>query len=147
MKKKQAISLLFIITALYDGLLGIIFLFTGSTLFQWFQVTPPNHLGYVQFPAALLIVFALMFLAIARHPSKNRNLIPYGMLLKVAYCGIVFFHWFTAGIPHMWKPFAVFDLIFLVLFIWAYVSLRESTYREESCNQRLNQDGENHAAG
>lgn len=124
MKKKPAISLLFIIATLYDGLLGIFFLFAAATVFQWFQVTPPNHFGYVQFPAALLIVFALMFLAIARNPSRNRSLIPYGMLLKVSYCSVVFFHWFTTEIPYMWKPFAVLDLIFLVLFAWAYASLR-----------------------
>jgi len=79
-----------------------------------------NHFGYAQFPGALLIVFALMYLAIARRPVANRNLIPYGMLLKVSYCGVVFYHWLSAGIPGMWKPFAVIDLVFLILFAWAY---------------------------
>jgi hypothetical protein len=125
MKKEKIISILFIIAALYDGILGVLFLFAGGRLFEYFQVTPPNHLGYVQFPAALLIIFALMFCAIAMNPSLNKNLIPYGMLLKVSYCSIVFFYWFTTGIPNMWKPFAIFDLAFLGLFIWAYVSLRE----------------------
>jgi hypothetical protein len=129
MKKEGTISLLFIIAALYDGLLGILFLFAGGRVFEWLGVTPPNHPGYVQFPAALLVVFALMFYAIARNPLVNRNLIPYGMLLKVSYCSVVFFHWFAAGIPNMWKPFAIFDLAFLGLFIWAYVSLREMTQR------------------
>ncbi|MGA2679932.1 MAG: hypothetical protein ABSF37_11635 [Sedimentisphaerales bacterium] len=127
MKKEETVSLLFIIAALYDGVLGVLFLFAGGRVFEWIQVTPPNHPGYVQFPAALLIVFALMFCAIARKPLLNKNLIPYGMLLKVSYCGVVFFHWFAAGIPNMWKPFAIFDLAFLGLFIWAYASLREMT--------------------
>jgi hypothetical protein len=127
MKKEGTISLLFIIAALYDGLLGVLFLFAGGRVFEWLQVTPPNRLGYVQFPAALLIVFALMFCAIARKPLVNKNLIPYGMLLKVSYCGVVFFHWFAEGIPYMWKPFAILDLAFLGLFIWAYASLREMT--------------------
>ena len=131
MNKRPAISVLFILAALYDGLLGIFFLFAGPAVFQWFRVTPPNHYGYVHFPAAILIIFAIMFLAIATDPPRNRNLIPYGMLLKVAYCSTVFFHWFTAGIPHMWKPFAVLDLIFLVLFAWAYMALRESMYAGE----------------
>jgi hypothetical protein len=77
----------------------------------------------VQFPAALLIVFALMFIAIAREPVRNRNLIPYGILLKVSYCSIAFYHWSVGGIPGMWKPFAVFDLVFLILFGLAYLSL------------------------
>ena len=123
--KKSAIVILFIIAALYDGLLGIAFLSSADALFQWFQVTPPNHFGYVHFPAALLIVFALMFLAIARNPKGNRNLIPYGMLLKVSYCSVICFHWFTAGLPAPWKPFVFYDLVFLGLFAWAYVSLRD----------------------
>ncbi len=118
------ISLLFAVAALYDGALGLIALFAGVQLFQWFGVTPPNHWGYVQFPGALLVVFALMFVAIARDPAGNRGLIPYGMLLKVSYSGVVFFHWFTAGLPDMWKPFAVIDAAFFVLFAWAYGHLR-----------------------
>lgn len=118
-----AIKPLFVIAALYDGILGFAFLLLPGGVFQYFGVTPPNHFGYVQFPAALLLVFGLMFLAIARDPQANRNLIPYGMMLKVAYCGVVFGYWFTRGIPGMWKPFAVADLIFLALFARAYVAL------------------------
>jgi len=64
-----------------------------------------------------------MFLAIARAPLANRNLIPYGMLLKVSYCSVVFYHWSTGGITDIWKPFAFVDLAFLALFAWAYVGL------------------------
>jgi hypothetical protein len=123
LKSRSMITLLFVIAALYDGILGLFFLFFGNRIFGWFGVTPPNHIGYVQFPAALLIVFGLMFLSIARSPEANRNLIPFGILLKVSFCSVVFLHWFTGGIPGMWKPFAIIDLVFLVLFVWAYVSL------------------------
>ena len=118
--KKFAISVLFIIAAIYDGVLGFTFLFAGNSIFSKFQVTPPNHWGYVQFPGALLLIFSLMFLSIAVKPIKNRNLIPYGILLKIAYCGVVFFYWLTSGIPIIWKPFAIVDVAFLILFIWAY---------------------------
>ena len=130
MEKTRSVSWLFWIAASYDGILGLLFLFTASWVFDWFGVTPPNHLAYVQFPAALLIVFALMFLVIAREPLRNRNLIPYGILLKVSYCAIAFYHWFSAGIPGMWKPFAVFDLIFMILFGWAYLSLGKTPERK-----------------
>ena len=123
MKTKMQISILFIIAAIYDGVLGILFLFAANAIFQLYQVTPPNHLGYVQFPGALLIIFALMFMAVAINPIKNKNLIPYGILLKVSYCTIVFYYWFTTGIPSMWKPFAILDLIFMILFVWAYLAL------------------------
>ena len=95
-----------------------------DAVFQWFNVTAPNHPGYVQFPAALLIVFAILFASVARDPAANRNLIPYGMLLKVSYCGVAFWYWFQAGIPNMWKPWAIADFAFLVLFYAAYQRLR-----------------------
>lgn len=123
MKTNRLITVLFVVAAIYDGLLGVAFLFKSSALFHWAGVTPPNHLGYVQFPAALLIVFAAMFMAVAINPVKNRNLIPYGILLKLSYCGVVTFYWFTTGIPDMWKPFCIFDLVFLVFFVRAWTVL------------------------
>ena len=114
------ISAFYIIAALYDGILGIAFIFAAPKFFELAQVTPPNHFGYIHFPAALLLVFALMFCAIAKNPYKNRNLIPYGILLKLSYSGIVFFYWFTSGIPHIWKPFAIIDLAFMVIFFITY---------------------------
>jgi len=124
-KSPRSVSVLFYLAALYDGFLGLAFLLAAPALFEWVGVTPPNHFGYVHFPAALLIVFALMFVAIGREPVANRSLIPYGILLKVSYCAVVFYHWFTAGIPYIWKPFAIVDLAFLVLFSWAYTGLRK----------------------
>jgi hypothetical protein len=122
-KTRSLISILFLVAALYDGLLGIGFLFGADAIFRWCGVMQPNHLGYVQFPAALLIIFAVMFLKIARNPIDHKNLIHYGILLKLSYCGVAFYHWITAGIPFMWKPFAIIDLIFLSLFIWSLIML------------------------
>ncbi len=126
MSGSRPVSALFAVGALYDGLLGLAFLAAPSAMFARFDVTPPNHYGYVQFPAALLVVFGLMFLAVARDPAGNRNLIPYGILLKVAYSGIVSYYWIAEGVPDMWKPFAVADLVFLVLFAWAWAVLRRA---------------------
>ncbi|RPJ29978.1 MAG: hypothetical protein EHM17_01510 [Verrucomicrobiaceae bacterium] len=128
---KTLIKVLFIIAALYDGILGIVFLCAPGRVFEAYGTTPPNHPGYVQFPAALLIIFAIMFAMIARDPVNNRRLIPYGILLKLSYCGIVLLHWLDGGIPGMWKPFAIFDLVFLVLFALAFAALGKSTAKAE----------------
>jgi hypothetical protein len=124
MTNRPLVSFLFALAALYEGALGLVFLLAAGPLFQWAGVPPPNHLGYVQFPAALLVIFACMFVAVSRDPVRNRELIPFGMMLKAAYCGIVFTYWIKAGIPAMWKPFAIADLVFLLLFAWAYTKLR-----------------------
>ncbi len=59
MKATRPIQALFLIAAVYDGALGAIFLIAPGPVFQWANVTPPNHWAYVQFPAALLIIFGL----------------------------------------------------------------------------------------
>jgi hypothetical protein len=120
MKARKWIPILFALAAAYDGVLGLLFLTLPGYPFQLFDVTPPNHVGYVQFPAALLLIFALMFTKIALNPTRHRDLMLYGILLKVAYCAVSGWHWSSAGIPGMWKPFTFIDLVMGILFIWAY---------------------------
>ncbi len=123
MRRAIWVSILFLICGLYDGVLGLLFLVAPDWAFERYGVTPPNHFGYVQFPAALLLVFAWLYLTVAFNPQRNRNLIPYGIGLKVAYFGVVFFHWVQADIPDLWKSFAVIDAVMAVLFVWAYMWL------------------------
>ncbi len=130
MKINKPISVIFYFSGIYDGVLGVIFLFLPQIPFELFKVTHPNHWGYIQFPAALLIIFAWMFFIIARDPLPNRNLIPYGIALKGSYSIIVFGYWLTIGLPDMWKPFAVIDVILGFLFLWAYIILKRQIEKE-----------------
>jgi hypothetical protein len=110
---------LFYISALYDGFFGVAFFCCWARLFDYFHITPPNHPGYAQFPALLLIIFGLLFLKIARDPDANRDLIIFGVLLKIAYAGLVFWYHFTTGIPPMWMWCAYIDTAFLILYLAA----------------------------
>jgi len=123
MKKTMLIRGLFLLAAVFEGVLGLAFLSAPESIFEKFSVTPPNHWGYIQFPAAVLVIFAWMFLVVALRPSARRHLIPYGILLKVAFAGVVFRYWFDAGVPALWKPLAIIDLATAALFAWAYVTL------------------------
>ena len=117
---------LFYVGAAYDGLLAIVFLFWWPEVYRHFGVPPPNHPGYVQFPALLLLIFGLIFLRIARDPDANRDLIVYGIALKIAYSGIVFWYQIKSGVPHMWIPWAWLDVLFLILFVVAMQRRRPS---------------------
>jgi hypothetical protein len=117
----------FVVAGLYDGLLGIAFLFFSGAIFQRFSVEPPSHPAYVQFPALLLLIFAAMFFRIARDPAMNRDLILYGVALKVAYSGTTFWYQLAGGIPFMWVPWAWADLAFLVVFLLAWKSLGQAS--------------------
>lgn len=111
---------IFYIAAVYDGFFGIMGIFAPGFGFDLFEVEPPNHVGYVQFSAILLLIFGLMFFQIARNPIRNRHLIPYGMALKAGYSGLIFYYMLTTGIPSMWVPWAWIDLGFLALFIYCW---------------------------
>lgn len=107
--------------ALYDGVLGVAFLVAAPQIYRAASITSPNHWGYVQFSAALLIIFALMFLEAARRPAASRSLLFYGLLLKISYVGVVGGHWFFGdNVPFLWKPFAVADLMMAVALAWMW---------------------------
>ena len=118
------IKRLFIVAGIYESLLGAAFLLFGAEVFQRAGVTPPNHMGYVQFPALLLILFGIMFLCIAGDPHRRYDWIPFGMGLKASYCGLVFWYQLHGGIPLLWIPWAWADLAFLLLFFAAWRNLR-----------------------
>jgi hypothetical protein len=118
------IKLLFVASGIYDALLGAAFLLFGLALFRIAGVTPPNHIGYIQFPALLLILFGIMFLRIAKDPIGCREWIPFGMGLKFAYFGVVFWHKLHGGVPMLWIPWAWADLAFFLLFLAAWTHLR-----------------------
>jgi hypothetical protein len=114
------IRLLFAVAGVYDLLIGVAFLFFGQQIYDAAGVPHPNHWSYIQFSALLLVVFGIMFFAVAYAPQANRNLIPYGMLLKLSYVGLVAYYWVTTDVPLLFKPFAVIDAVMFVLFLLAY---------------------------
>jgi hypothetical protein len=83
------VRLLFVIAGLYDFVIGLTFLFFGAQLFDAAGVPQPKHWAYIQFGSLLLMIFGTMFLAIACDPAGKRNLIPYGMMLKLSYARLL----------------------------------------------------------
>ena len=69
----QWIRVVFIIAGIYDGMLGMVFLFMPEAIFAFYAVTPPNHMAYIEFPAFLLVIFAIMFFRIAMDRSGSAN--------------------------------------------------------------------------
>ena len=114
---------LFYVAALYDFLLGLVFLFAYQAIYGRFGVTLPNHPGYIQFGAAVIMIFGIGFWLVARAPERNRDIIKLGVLLKLSYSGVVLGYWAQGRIPAMWVPFAWADLAFLVAFVAALRAL------------------------
>ena len=115
---------LFFIAGVYEATLGVLFSTSALPLLESARVSFPSHVAYIQFPALLLIVFAIMFFSIARDPVSNKNLVIYGIMQKLIYSGVVLGHWVMGSIPWIWVPFAFVGLIFLILFIRARIVLK-----------------------
>ena len=120
----SAIRLLFATAGVYDVVIGLAFLVFGPQLFDALGTPPPNHWGYVQFGSLMLVIFGTMFFAVAYDPAANRNLILYGMMLKLSYTALVVYYWLGPDCPLMFKPFAIIDAIMFVLFLLAYAKRR-----------------------
>jgi len=118
------IRLLFLLSGLYDLGIGLAFLGFGPRIFEQTGVPEPNHWGYIHFASLMLVIFGAMFLAVSFNPWGNRNLIPFGMLLKISYVGLVAYYWTAGGVPWLFKPFLFIDAVMLVLFFLAYTRLQ-----------------------
>jgi len=113
-------------SGIYDFVIGLVFLLAPAALFRVAGVIPPNHFGYVQFPALFLIIFGVMFLRAAADPVARRDQLLYGMALKASYAGLVFWYQLHGGVPMLWIPFAWADVCFFIVFLlgWRQVSRR-----------------------
>ena len=117
------IRLIFVVAALSDFLLGLGFLAAGPAIFDWAGIPAPNHWGPLQFAALMLMIFGLMFAAVVFDPVSQRNLIRYGLLLKLSFCGLVAYYWITSEVPMLFRICAIWDAILYVLFLVSYLKL------------------------
>ncbi|MEX2217645.1 MAG: hypothetical protein WD749_02700 [Phycisphaerales bacterium] len=117
------IRALLVANGVYDLVLGAAFLVAGARMYDAMGVTPPNHWGYVQFPAALVAVFGAAFLVAARAPGRHRDIVAMGVFLKLAYAGVVLGHMFKGSVPALWTVFGWIDLLMALLLAAAWSTL------------------------
>jgi hypothetical protein len=117
---------LFIVAAVGDVAFGVIFLFFPGAVLRYFDSAPPEFLGYIQFPALLIFIFAAIFFRIALDPVTYRFMIWYGVGEKAAFAGLVFWYYFTANAPWLFMPLAMADVVFLALFAMALQQTKQA---------------------
>lgn len=121
----KTIKGLFWVAAGYDLVLGFVFGLFYPMVYARFGVELPNHPGYLQLSAVYIFIFGIMFCLVARNPKANRGMILVGILMKLGFCAVVFGHLACDTIPSIYVPFAVLDLIFIILFLPAYAALKK----------------------
>jgi len=121
--KREWLRPFFVVAALYDIVLGALFLVAPGAIYARFGVTPANHPAYVQFAAAVVLIFGIGFWFVAQAPERNRDLIKLGVLFKVAYASVVLGWWFQGQMPGMFVPFAWIDVAFIAAFLASLTAL------------------------
>lgn len=118
MKNVAFFKNLFLAAAIYDLALGLIFLFMYSAIFSYLNIPLPNYPMYLQLSAAFVVAMGVGYYFVYQNMSRNYDLVKLGVVYKAVYSSFSIY-FFLKGLAHIiffW--FAIFDIIFLLLFIW-----------------------------
>ena len=117
--------ILFLISALYDFILGFIF-FTFLRFFfeDLFRIPYPLYPAFFQAAAAFVFVMGVGFYFVYRNMYRNIDIVKVGIIFKVVYTGLAFYHVFVKGMPWIFSVFGFLDIIFIVLFIFFLLAVR-----------------------
>lgn len=112
---------LFLIAALYDFILGILFFFFYKPIFLYFNIDIPVNPIYLQMAAAFVIAMGVGYYFIFLNLYRNIDLVKLGIVYKVVYTGLVSYFYLINLADIVFFLFAITDAIFLVLFVFFLV--------------------------
>ncbi|NND69953.1 MAG: hypothetical protein HKN43_00075 [Rhodothermales bacterium] len=120
---------LFLIAAVYDLLLGVVFLFFHKAAFRALGVSSalPDEPAYVALLGAFVIVIGIGYALVYRgNLTANMDLILVGLLYKLAYSAVGFYYYLFATVPHVLFVFifGVADVLFFILMAECWMYLR-----------------------
>jgi len=117
--RERYYRVLYAVAAVYDIVLGVIFLFFGRWSFEVLDISDkyPEG-GFLPLIGAFVLVLGVGYYLIWRSDLwRNRDLVAIGALYKFAYTGVGVYIAITDEVPHalfLWG-FGVADGVFLVL--------------------------------
>ena len=126
--RRKYYKALFLIAAIYDFILGIVFIFFYESAFKLMGISEalPEFGGYLSLIGAFLFVIGVAYYLIYRGDLKlNRDLIMVGALYKLSYCLVSFVYFAIGQIPHIifLGLFGVIDFIMFVLMAECFIFL------------------------
>ncbi len=128
--KEKYYRSLFAVSAIYDFLLGVTFMFFAERAFAALGISDklPAIRGYLTLLGAFVLVIGIAYFLIARGDlRRNKDLILVGTLYKLAYSGTAFYYWYQGQLPHIafGALFGVADAVFFVLMAECCVFLKK----------------------
>lgn len=112
--------ILFLVAAVYDLTLGIVFTFFYDTAFAMLDIEGaiPEYEGFLVLIGAFLFVIGVAYAFIFRAPlHRNEDLIAVGWLYKLAYFLVALVFFALEGLPHVafFWVFGIADFVFFLL--------------------------------
>ncbi|MEI8012815.1 MAG: hypothetical protein WCI27_10135 [Candidatus Omnitrophota bacterium] len=116
----KLVRVIFFLCAVSYLFYAVLFGFFAPGFFQYVNIAPPNHWGYVHFIAATSFIFALMSFKVAKDPVRGKELIPYVIMYKFFYTVVIFINKIIYDVPDIWVIMAVLSSIFTAILIGCY---------------------------
>ena len=108
----------FLVAALYDIVLGAVFVIAGESILTAIGMTLPPHIAYIQLAAIFILVQGLSYWLVYRDPLGNLGIVRIGVVYKAAYAGLAAWYLILGTLPSVFFiPWAIIDLGFLVGFV------------------------------
>lgn len=119
-KGESYYKILFLVSALYDFILGFAFLFFYKQIFALLRMNLPENPSYLTFAALTIMFFGVLLFMIYLDLKNSRRMILYAIFFKFSYIATVIYYYVVVGKAYVDFPFrlfAFFDLIFALLFL------------------------------
>jgi hypothetical protein len=108
----------FLVGAAYDMIIGAVFFLAWRPIFESLAIEPPGHVSYLHITTAYVFVQGLGYWYVSRNIIRNLDLVRLGIVYKTIYVGLAAYYLMINQLLHaVFAWFAVFDLIFLILFV------------------------------
>lgn len=108
----------FLVAALYDIVLGVVFLAVGEQILTAIAMQLPPHIAYIQLAAVFILVQGLSYWLVYRDPLGNLGIVRIGVVYKAAYAGLAAWYLILGTLPSVFFiPWAIIDLAFLAGFV------------------------------
>ena len=121
---------LFLVAALYDGILGAVFFFLFRPIFERMGIELPNNTSYIHLTAGFIFVQGLGYWFVYRDMLRNMDLVKLGVVYKAIYSLVALYYLAIGQLPNaVFAWFAVCDVLFIVGFVWFLVRARPEHLR------------------
>ena len=111
----------FLVSAIYDIVLGVAFFILYGPLFDALGIALPNNTSYIHLTAAFVFTQGLGYWFVYQDPSANLGIVKLGIVYKAIFSGLAFYYLAIGQLLHpVFIVFGIADLLFLIGF-WLFL--------------------------